>query len=66
MCEKNLADLVDSSRPVSDVSNTCGGSEFDGCEEKILPFLDDTLECVSESIMLQKTRSTRAVGELNQ
>ena len=45
---------MDSSRRVSDVSNTCGGGEFDGCEGRIRSFLDDTLECVSESIMLQK------------
>ena len=45
---------MDSSRRVSEVSNMCGGGEFDGCEGRIRPFLDDTLECVSESIMLQK------------
>ena len=45
---------MDSSRRVSDVSNTCGGGEFDGCEGRIRPFLDDTLECVSESIMIKK------------
>ena len=49
-----------------DVSNTCGGGESDGCEERIRPFLDDTLECVSESIMLQKTCSARAGGEPNE
>ena len=27
--------------------------------------LDDTLECVSESTMLQKTRNARVGGELN-
>ena len=51
---EKLADSVDSSRRVSDVLNTCGGGDFDGCEGRIRPFLDDTLECVSESIMLQK------------
>ena len=56
---------MDSSRRVSEFSNTCGGGEFDGCEGRILPFLDDTLECVSESIMLQKTRSARAGGKPN-
>ena len=56
---------MDSSRRVSDVSNTCGGGDFDGCEGRILPFLDDTMECVSESIMLQKTRSACAGGEPN-
>ena len=43
----------------------CSGGEFDGCEGRIQPFLDDTLECVSESIMLQKLRGARAGGELN-
>ena len=43
----------------------CGGGEFDGCEGIIRPFLDDTLECVSESIMIQKTFGARASGELN-
>ena len=43
----------------------CGGGELDGCEGRIRPFLDDTLECVSESIMSQKTRSARAGGKLN-
>ena len=43
----------------------CGGGEFDGCEGSIRPFLDDTLEYVSESIMLQKTRGARAGGKLN-
>ena len=43
----------------------CGRGEFDGCEGRIRPFLDDTLECVSESIMLQKTRGARTGGELN-
>ena len=56
---------MDSSRRVSDFLNTCGGGEFDGCEGRIRPFLGDTLECVSESIMLQKTRKARAGGELN-
>ena len=45
---------MDSSRRVSDVSNTCGGGEFDGCEGRIRPFLDDTMEIGSESIMLKK------------
>ena len=40
-------------------------SEFDGCEGRIRPFLGDTLEYVSESIMLQKTCGARAGGELN-
>ena len=39
--------------------------EFNGCEGRIRPFLDDTLECVSESIMIQKTRDARAGGKLN-
>ena len=56
---------MDSLRQVSDVSNTCGGGGFDGCEGKIRPFLDDTLECVSESVKLQKTHLARAGGELN-
>ena len=56
---------MDSSQRVSDVSNTCSGGEFDVCEGGIRPFLDDTLECVSESIMLQKTRGARAGSELN-
>ena len=56
---------MDSLQQVSDVSNTCGGGEFDGYEGGVWPFLDDTLECVSESIMLQKTRRARAGGELN-
>ena len=43
----------------------CGGGEFYGCEGRIRPFLDDTLEYVSESIMLQKMRGARAGGELN-
>ena len=47
-----------------DVPNTCGGGEFDGCEGSIRPFLDDTLEYVSEYVMLQKTRLARAGGEL--
>ena len=45
---------MDSSRQVSEVSNMCGGGEFDGCEGRIRPFLEETLEYVSESIMLQK------------
>ena len=56
---------MDSSRQVSDFSNMCSGGDFDGCEGRIRPFLDNTLECVSESIMLQKTRKARAGGELN-
>ena len=40
---EKLADLVDSSQRVSDVLNTCGRGEFDGCEGRIRPFLDDTL-----------------------
>ena len=56
---------MDSSQRVSDVSNTCGGGEFDGCEGRIRPFLDETLDGVSESMMLQKLRSTRAGGEPN-
>ena len=43
----------------------CCGGEFDGCEGWIRPFLDDTLECVSESILLQKMRKARAGGKLN-
>ena len=42
-----------------------GGGDFNRCEGRIRPFFDDTLEYVSESIMLQKTRGARAVGELN-
>ena len=45
---------MDSSRWVSDVSNTFGEGELDICEGRIRLFLGDTLECVSESIMLQK------------
>ena len=56
---------MDSSRRVSEFLNTCGGGEFDGCERRIRPFLDDTLECVSKSIILQKTRGARAGGKLN-
>ena len=56
---------MDSSRRVSDVPNTCSEGEFNGCEGRIRPFLDYTLECVSESVMLQKTRLARASGELN-
>ena len=56
---------MDSSRWVSDVSNTCGGGEFDGCEGRIQPFLDDTLECVSEFIMLQKTCKARAAAKFS-
>ena len=56
---------MDSSRRVSEFSNTCGGGEFDGCEGRIQPFLDDTLECVSEYVMLQKMRLAHAGGELN-
>ena len=43
----------------------CGGGEFGGYEGRIRPFLDDTLEYVSESIMLQKTRGARAGGKPN-
>ena len=43
VCQKNSADSVDSSQRVSDVSNTCSGGEFDGCEGRIRPFLDYTL-----------------------
>ena len=43
----------------------CGVGEFDGCEGRIQTFLDDTLEYVSESIMLQKTHGVRTGGELN-
>ena len=56
---------MDSSRRVSEFLNTCGGCEFDSCERRIQLFLDDTLERVSECIMLQKTRKARAGGELN-
>ena len=59
---KKSADLVDLSRQVSDVLKTCGGGKFDGCKGKFRPLLDDTLECVSESIMLQKSRSA-CVGD---
>ena len=65
MCKKNSADLVDLLQQVSDVPNTCGGGEFYACEGRIRPFLDDNVECVSESIMLQKTRGARVGGELN-
>ena len=57
--------LVDSSRRVSEVLNMCGGGEFDGCEGRIRLFLDYTLECVSESVILQKTCLARAGGKLN-
>ena len=50
---------------VLNVLNTCSGGEFESCGGRIRPFLDDTLECVSESIMLKKTRSARAGGEPN-
>ena len=56
---------MDLSRRVSEVLNMCGGGEFDDCEGRIRPFLDDTLEYVSEPIMLQKTCGARAGGELN-
>ena len=56
---------MDSSRQVSDVLNTCGGGDFDDCEGRIRPFLDYTLECVSESVMLQKMRKAHAGGEFN-
>ena len=55
---------MDSSQRVSEVSNMCSGGEFDGCDRRILSILDDTMEYVSESIMLQKTRDARAGGEL--
>ena len=55
---------MDSSRRVLDFPNTYGGGEFNGCEGRIRPFLDDTPESVPESIMLQKTRKARAGGEL--
>ena len=48
---------MDLSRRVLEFSNTCGGGEFNGCDGRNRPFLDDTLECVSESIMLQKTQT---------
>ena len=54
---ENSAISVDSSRRVSEVSNMCGGGDFDSCEGGIQSFLDDTLECVSESIIIQKTFS---------
>ena len=41
----------------------CSGGEFDNCEGGIRLFLGDTLEYVSESIMLQKTRGARAGGD---
>ena len=56
---------MDLSRRISDVSNTCSGGELDVCEGRIRPFLEYTLECVSESVMLQKTRLARAGGKLN-
>ena len=65
VCSENSVNSVDSSRRFSDVPNTCGGGEFDGCEGRTQPFLDDSLECVSESVMLQKTRLACAGGELN-
>ena len=40
---EKLADLVDPSRRVTEVLNMWGGGEFDGCEGRIRPFLDDTL-----------------------
>ena len=49
----------------TEVMSMCGGGEFDGCEGRIRPFLDDTLEYVSESIMLQKIHGACAGGELN-
>ena len=54
---------MDSSRRVSDVSITYGGVEFDGCKGMIRLFLDETLDGVSESIMLQKSCSVCAGGE---
>ena len=56
---------MDSSQQVSDVSNMCGGGKLDGYEGITRQFLDDTLECVSESVMLQKTRLARTGGKLN-
>ena len=56
---------MDLSRRVSDVSNKCDGGDFGGCEGRIQLFFDESLECVSESIMLQKTCGARAGGELN-
>ena len=41
----------------------CGGGEFEGCEGRIRQFLDDTLDGVSESIILQKLCSASAGGE---
>ena len=55
---------MDLLRRVLEVPNTCGGGEFDGCEGRIQLFLDDTLGCVSEYVMLQKMRKTCAGGEL--
>ena len=66
VCWKILADSVDSSQQVSDVSNTCGGGEFDGCEGRIRKFLDDTLDGVSEYIMVQNSLSACAGGEPNE
>ena len=54
-----------SSRRVLEVLNTCRGGEFGCCEGRIRTFLDDTLEFVSESIMLQKTCSAHAGSEPN-
>ena len=56
---------MDSSQRVLEVSNMCGGGEFNGCEGRIRPFFDDTLECMSESVMLQKTRGARTGDELS-
>ena len=57
---------MDLSQQVSDVSNKYGGGEFDGSEGRIWMFIDDTLECVSAYIMLQKTRSAHVGGEPNE
>ena len=51
---------MDSSRRVLYVQNVYGGGEFAGFEGRIRPFVDDTLECVSE-----KTHLACAGGELN-
>ena len=52
-------------RRVSDVSNTCVGGDFDGCEGGIRPFLDETLDGVSESIKVQKLCSAHVGGKPN-
>ena len=56
---------MDSLQRVSEFPNTCSRGKFDGCEGRIRPFLDDTLECVSESIMLQTTCIACAGGKMN-